>query len=211
MTDEYTADGIVSKNIRTMHSTKFLRAWGKMQRSVDGVVKTTQNPFLKNWYATLKDVINTLNPIFEQHEFCFSQMVRGYELLTVVEHAETGEFRFSIYPLKPKKDDDHGFAGAITYAKRISLLAIVGLPTIDDDGNAASDVQERVYTEPSKDPKYAQVVAQLKAERLKQKKNIIELDKFILTINNFLLSGKTTTKDIERFISDNISLEDARE
>ena len=40
--------------------------------------------------------------------------------------------------LKPTKADPQGMGSAVTYARRYSYMAIIGLAAEDDDGNAAS-------------------------------------------------------------------------
>jgi hypothetical protein len=41
------------------------------------------------------------------------------------------------YPIQPVKNDPQGLGSAITYARRYSLMAIVGIAPDDDDGEAA--------------------------------------------------------------------------
>jgi hypothetical protein len=51
---------------------------------------------------------------------------------------ESGEYISQEFMLKCSKNDPQGMGSAITYAKRYGLQGAVGLPSEDDDGNAAS-------------------------------------------------------------------------
>jgi hypothetical protein len=69
-------------------------------------------------------------------------------LLTVLVHAETGERIESRYPVRCKDPQDpQKVGGAVTYARRYALLALLGLAPEDDDGALAS--------QPAKAPRQA--------------------------------------------------------
>jgi hypothetical protein len=73
----------------------------------------------------------------------FTQMPSGEdELITMLIHAESGEYISSSYSMKPIKNDPAGRGSAISYQRRYSLAAILGLNIDDDDdANAASTPQ----------------------------------------------------------------------
>jgi hypothetical protein len=53
-------------------------------------------------------------------------------------HADSGEWISSTTVIPLPKNDPQGMGSAITYARRYSLCAMLGIITEDDDGNAAS-------------------------------------------------------------------------
>ena len=53
-------------------------------------------------------------------------------------HAESGQWISSVTIIPLPKNDPQGMGSAITYARRYSLCAMLGIITEDDDGNAAS-------------------------------------------------------------------------
>lgn len=60
-------------------------------------------------------------------------------LVTTIIHADSGETTATEMLLMHAKDDPQGQGSAITYARRYSLLSILGLVADeDDDGNSAS-------------------------------------------------------------------------
>ena len=56
---------------------------------------------------------------------------------TIIMH-ESGEFISGEFLLKCSKNDPQGMGSAITYARRYGLQSACGIPSEDDDGNAAS-------------------------------------------------------------------------
>ena len=56
---------------------------------------------------------------------------------TILMH-ESGEWLSNSFTVQLSKQDAQGAGSAITYCRRYSLQAIAGIPSEDDDGNAAS-------------------------------------------------------------------------
>lgn len=116
-------------------------ALGKFQAETHGVVRDATNPFLKNRYATLEAVIETARPALAKNGLAFLQAPGGQvnnavELETMLMHGASGEwigFK-TIMPLT--KADPQGVGSAITYACRYALMAMLGLPPLDDDAEA---------------------------------------------------------------------------
>lgn len=107
------------------------------------VKKNAINPHLKNKYADLQSVLDTIEGPLWDHGLLIVQRF-GYDteqpvLFTEVIHAESGERITSMIPVVGKDPTDpQKMGGAITYYRRYSLLALLGLAPEDDDGNAAS-------------------------------------------------------------------------
>ncbi len=91
-------------------------------------------------YADLKAVIKALSKPFLDNGLCFVQGAEFNEghlsIKTRIMHS-SGQWIESETILPPTKNDVHGYASAITYGKRYGLQALVGLPSVDDDGTEA--------------------------------------------------------------------------
>jgi len=113
----------------------------KAQAQMGGAKKTAKNPFFKSTYANLEEVINCVKQPFEDNDLMFMQFPitedgrAGVE--TIVIHS-SGEYISNEFTLQCSKNDPQGIGSAITYARRYGLQAAVGLPSEDDDGNAAT-------------------------------------------------------------------------
>lgn len=112
------------------------------QKDIGAAVKGSQNPYFKSKYADLQAVIEAVKEPLNKHGVSFLQLVNsngdGDKLETILLH-ESGQFisaESKVYCNKP--NDPQAFGSGITYAKRYALQAALGLPTEDDDGNAAS-------------------------------------------------------------------------
>ena len=116
-------------------------ALNKAQAEMSGAKKSAKNPFFKSNYANLEEVINCVKEPFADNGLSFVQFpisgdgVAGVE--TIIMH-ESGEFISGEFLLKCSKNDPQGMGSAITYARRYGLQSACGVPSEDDDGNAAS-------------------------------------------------------------------------
>ena len=116
------------------------------RQAMGPVVKNQQNPHLRNYYADLRAVTDTIDAAIESAGLVYYQLVGRDEggsptLTTVLAHPESGETIETVAPIVSKdKDNPQALGGAITYMRRYSLLALFGLAPEDDDGNAASNV-----------------------------------------------------------------------
>ncbi len=114
----------------------------KAQKAFGPALKTSANPHYKSRYADLAScveaVIDGLNAngiaLVQQTHECADGVI--VETLLIHESGETisgGKLHFPA-----SKHDAQGFASALTYARRNSLMATTGIAPEDDDGNAAS-------------------------------------------------------------------------
>lgn len=107
---------------------------------VGKIGKDATNPFLKNRYASLSNILDAIQIPLTECGLSFSQFPTGESgLTTILMHAESGEFLMSNYIMHPVKNDPQGAGSVITYQRRYALGAILGLNIDDDDdGNAGS-------------------------------------------------------------------------
>ena len=119
------------------------KALVRAQAEMPTVPMNATNPFLKNRYADLGNVIETVRPVLAKHGLAFSQFPVGKEgefgIKTILLH-ESGEFFESTVtlPLADEKGKSVAqVAGSYsTYLRRISLNGILGIYADEDnDGN----------------------------------------------------------------------------
>lgn len=113
------------------------------QHEFGAVVKNRQNPHLKNYYADLGAVLDAVTGPLASHGLLIVQRFEGEGaapvLITELIHAESGQRIASAVPVVSKDPTDpQKMGGAITYYRRYSLLALLGLAPEDDDGHAAA-------------------------------------------------------------------------
>jgi hypothetical protein len=113
----------------------------KALSEMTGAAKDSKNPHFKNSYASLESVIDAARPVLAAHGLAFMQGLGEYvngamTVSTRIIH-ESGEWIESDFQMPVGKPDPQGTASASTYARRYSLMSILGLPAVDDDGEAA--------------------------------------------------------------------------
>lgn len=122
--------------------TKLSAALLKAQRSIKFAEKNAKNDHFRNRYADLSAVIDAIKPALNEAGIAFLQLPAPSEpgtlaLTTRLLH-ESGEWLESTAVTPLQKNDPQGYGSAITYLRRYSLAAAVGLYQDDDDGHAAS-------------------------------------------------------------------------
>ncbi len=104
------------------------------------VAKDATNPFFNSKYATLSAILEAIKQPLYEAGLSFTQFPSGSNgLTTVLMHAETGEFMQTEYQMQPVKSDPQAQGSVISYMRRYSLAAVLGLNLDeDDDANAAT-------------------------------------------------------------------------
>ena len=117
----------------------------KAQRAFGPALKTSTNPHFRSRYADLsaciEAVIDALNEngifLLQKNYDCND----GIMCETVFVH-ESGEvLECGIVHFPAVKQDPQGYASALTYARRYSLMSACGIAPEDDDGNAGTRKQ----------------------------------------------------------------------
>lgn len=138
------------------------KALSLAQGEMTFAAKQSENPFFSRGnyvakYADLASVWAACRGPLSNHGLAVTQHVRTDEhfivsVETILMH-ESGEWiastlRVPVMPMvvekgQPKEITPQAIVSASTYARRVSLAAIIGLAQADDDGNAASGKHER--------------------------------------------------------------------
>jgi hypothetical protein len=116
-------------------------ALSKAQGEMDNAKKDCNNPFFKSKYADLTSVWAACREPLTKNGLAVTQTMVDQEgkliLITMLLHA-SGQWIKSCLPVVSQKPDPQSLGAAITYMRRFSLSALVGICPEDDDGNAAS-------------------------------------------------------------------------
>ncbi len=109
---------------------------------IEAATKSAANPHLKSKYADLGSVIDAVKPPLIKHGLFFTQHPHpcegGVSVETFLRHANGEALSLGTLFVPANKNDAQGFGSALTYARRYSLMTAFGVPTEDDDGNAAA-------------------------------------------------------------------------
>lgn len=115
----------------------------KFQQECPAPKKNATNPHFKNKYAALDEIISTITPVLTKHGLSQIQSTtsegENIGVKTLLIH-ESGEFiEFDTLWLPMGKVNAQGAGSSVTYARRYSLCASLGIAAEeDDDGNNAS-------------------------------------------------------------------------
>lgn len=121
--------------------TKISPALVKAINAIEGVKKGADNPFFKSKYANLESVIEAAHGALEANGLAVMQgpgpMDGNCITLTTRLIHESGEWVETDFSLPAGKMDPQAAGSAITYARRYSLMAMLNMPAVDDDGEAS--------------------------------------------------------------------------
>lgn len=119
-------------------------ALAKAQGEITGALKDSANPFFKSKYADLASCWDACREPLSKNGLSIVQSPEatsdGLIVTTLLMHS-TGQWIRSVLRVMPKDDTPQAVGSALTYARRYSLTAMVGIAQVDDDGNAASGRQ----------------------------------------------------------------------
>lgn len=118
----------------------------KARARMEPAKKDAENDHFRSKYATLNSVLAACQPALESEGVLLMQFPVACEkpnvirLVTRLEHVESGEHICCTtdIPLQPQMQHPQGMGSAVTYARRYAIVSLLGIPTEDDDGNAAT-------------------------------------------------------------------------
>lgn len=146
----------------TTHSPtygKLALALSKAQGVMAGAKKDATNPHLKNKYADLASVWEACREPLSKNELAVVQMPeadgRKVRLRSMLIHS-SGEFLETTAEAEAKDASPQSIGSVLTYLRRYTLAAMVGIAPEDDDGEAAQpnrpQAQQASKQQPAKQP-----------------------------------------------------------
>lgn len=126
--------------IQSEQINELAAALAKAQGEMENAAKNAVNSHLKNRYADLAEIWNTVRGPLSRHGLSVVQsqaLVDGaVEVDTLLMHT-SGQWIRTTCAAAPAKMDPQGIGSAITYLRRYSLAAACGIAQEDDDGEGA--------------------------------------------------------------------------
>lgn len=131
---------------QSQNISELSRAMLQIQKNLLPALKDATNPFTRSNYATLNSVMESCRDELLTHGIWLTQLpcpapvelgAGHIGLETRLIHAESGQWISSMAVIPLPKNDPQGMGSAITYARRYSLCAMLGIVTEDDDGEGA--------------------------------------------------------------------------
>jgi hypothetical protein len=138
-------------------------ALSKAQGEMQAAIKDKINPFFKSSYADLGSVWDAARPVLSKYGLCVMQTTelspeRNQVIMVTTLAHTSGQWMKSYLPLNPTKNDSQGMGAAITYLRRYSLSAIVGVVCDeDDDGETAAGRGKTQAQQPEKNDQLPEV------------------------------------------------------
>lgn len=141
-----------SENINEISS-----ALAKAQGQIEAALKDKTNPHLRSKYADLASVWDACRHQLSSNGIAIVQAPetteKGVSIETLLCHS-SGQWVKSSCFIPVDKYTAQGFGSAITYARRYSLAAFVGVAPDDDDGNGAGSGEKPSAKKDSNFPNY---------------------------------------------------------
>lgn len=139
--------------------SELAKALAKAQGAMTSAQKDGTNPHFGKSYATLDSIWQAIRKPLSEHGLCVVQsFLPDNTLVTTLLH-ESGQWVRSYQKLNPVRNDPQGVGSALTYGRRYSLAAIVGICQADDDGEAASTTEGKAGKQDKQSPAKAEKIA----------------------------------------------------
>jgi hypothetical protein len=152
-------------------------ALAKAQGVIEGAVADSENPHWKSKYADLYSVWGACREPLTSNGLSVVQLPRteGTKcyVMTMLMHS-SGQWIKGELGATPTKQDPQGIGSCITYLRRYSLSAVVGVCPEDDDGNGAADKDKKEDKTGSGKKKQVYKDFKFLGEMTKQKKALSE-------------------------------------
>lgn len=130
--------------------TELATALAKAQGEIKNATKSSDNPYFKSKYADLAEVLNVAREPLAKNGLSIMQanegVANGYMSVTTLLLHSSGQYIKATGTFPVGKQDPQGAGSALTYARRYSLAAMLGIAQEDDDGNTACGKQNEPQT-----------------------------------------------------------------
>src|SRR5512135_1335466 len=111
-----------------------------IRKEIPDLIQDGHNPHFDSKFASLEQVNRTVLPILDKFKVTLTQPLKTinekHYVITTLTFED--EQIISEYPVIADRPGPQAFAAGVTYARRVSLNALLGLSEKDDDGNSAS-------------------------------------------------------------------------
>ena len=115
----------------------------KVKEELNPIRKTETNPFLKSKYFDINSLLEQVEPIIQKHGLILAQPIQQGKVTTYLIDPETGDDLGSEIEL-PQMQDPQKLGSAITYYRRYTLVSLLALQALDDDGEIVREDLEKL-------------------------------------------------------------------
>jgi hypothetical protein len=184
---------------------KLAKALAASQAKLEDAKKDAVNPHFKSRFASLASVRAAITPIFAANGLAVVQTTEphgdaGVCVVTMLVHADSGEWIRGRLFVPVGKKDAQGFGSALSYARRYALAALANIATDDDDdGNVAvrpEGSSRGAAPMASQPPAVTAADAESLIRAIEEAKNADELSKASLAVGR--ARDSLSKSDIER-------------
>ena len=170
-------------------STSIYKKLLEFQSQNISVCKGKENPHFKNKYADINEILEKVKPPLSKLGVVITQVPTSEGLKTILHDTES-ETEIEGYLEFCQRTDAQKLGSNITYYRRYSLLAMLGLEDEDDDGNKAAASAAAPASRPAKRPELTIEQACLK---LRTANNLDELKAIFLSLPTHLKKDNEVT------------------
>lgn len=140
---KYYQDKEVPDHTSSEHLNELFTALAKAQAEMSVAGLTSDNPYFKSKYADLAEVVRASRPSLTKYGLCVTQQIiineDGQSLLHTTLGHVSGQWIMTKMRIVPPKNDVQALGSYITYLRRYSYAALIGVVAggEDDDGEVA--------------------------------------------------------------------------
>lgn len=140
---EYNQNTAISHECQSPVISNLAMALSRVQGAMEFAKKDSVNASYSSHYSSLAACLDSCRIQLADNDLAVIQIIRTgndgvMHLLTRLIHARSGEWIESDYPIFCQIDNPQAVGSALTYARRYSLCALVGIASEDDDGEHAT-------------------------------------------------------------------------
>lgn len=129
-------------NMQSEQINELAEALSKAQGQLQGAAKDSKNPFFKSSYADLHSVMACAKEPLASNGLSVVQptvVIEGQLCLVTTLMHKSGQWVKSVMPIVLAKQDAQSIGSALTYFRRYCYSSLIGISSIDDDGEAAME------------------------------------------------------------------------
>ena len=108
-----------------------------LQNELGAISKDAKNPFYNSKYFDINSLIAQLKPLLAKYNLYLEQPIMNNEVHSIIWDIDTMERTTPSFILLPDNLDAQKLGSAITYFRRYTLVSLLALQAVDDDGNLA--------------------------------------------------------------------------
>mgnify|MGYP003654099067 CR=1 FL=1 len=120
------------ENTKTIYQNLF-----EAKKHIGKISKDSKNPFFKSKYFDVNGLLDAVEPVLSENGLLLLQPIEDGKVITKIINVADGE-RVQSEIILPNIVDPQKLGSAITYFRRYTAQALLGLQAEDDDANLAS-------------------------------------------------------------------------